>query len=357
MKTQAAALSQEQPALFLADCAACPRYEFCQRSAKRQCIIPEKEQDVARYWTLQRERVAAAGGLAPQALPPVRLQPRLAKVTHIIGRGPFHAQQSVTPDLGIYARNAIGPLRQGLVVRPEVLDKKGLLTLPKVLVISDRDDWLAGFFQFAGDPFAASVLEHQFTAVMGPNLSAYHQVEHWVWLDNRAMCQQFMGFALKHGLPSIFHTYLEDSPVHQDWLVEYLKLNPTQHFIATGFDRNATSNPRFARRRIKLLEAIERRAGRPLRVVFHTLMTGLKYVKLAHTAFPQRVHLLAHSVVLRSYTGSSLSFEADGTSKWLERDMNFSLGIEMFNHNARQLEVALADFIPGFFDSPEVIVN
>ena len=350
MRSQVVALSQEQPALFIADCAPCPRFAFCQRSANRQCKIPEDDQESARYWQIQRERVAAAGGPAPQELPPVRLQPRLAKVTHIIGREPFRAQQSVPQELGIYARNAVGRLRHGLVVRPTALEKKGLLALPKALVISDRDDWLSDFFHFAGDPFAASVLEHQFTAVMGPNLSAYHQVEHWVWLDNRALCQQFMGFALRHGLPAIFHTYLEDSPVHQDWLVEYLKLNPSQHFIATGFDRNATKNPRFARRRIRLLEAIERRAGRPLKIVFHTLMTGLKYIKLAHAAFPQRVHLLARSVVMRSYTGSSLSFKSDGTSDWIERDMNFPRGIELFNHNARQLEAALANFIPGFFD-------
>ena len=357
MKTQAVALSQEQPALFLADCAACPRYDFCQRSAKRQCKIPENEQDAARYWSLQRERVASAGGIAPQALPPVRLQPRLAKVTHIIGREPFRAQQSTHQDLGVYARNAVGRLRNGLAILSTNLEKKGLLDRPKALVISDRDDWLAGFFHFAGDPFAASVLAHHFTAVMGPNLSAYHQVEHWVWLDNRAMCQQFIGFALKHGLPAIFHTYLENSPVHQDWLVDYLKLNPTQHFIATGFDRNAFNNTKFARRRIGLLQDVEQRVGRPLHIVFHTLMTGLKYIRLAHAAFPQRVYLLARSVVMRSYAGSSLSFEADGTSRWQKRDMDFRRGIELFNHNARQLEVALADFIPGFFDAPKVIAN
>ena len=83
-----------------------------------------------------------------------------------------------------------------------------------------------------------------------------------------------MGFALRHGLPAIFHTYLENSPVHQDWLVEYLKLNPSQHFIATGFDRNAANNRKFARLRIRLLESVERRAGRPLHIVFHTLLTG-----------------------------------------------------------------------------------
>jgi len=63
-------------------------------------------------------------------------------------------------------------------------------------------------------------------------------------------------------------------------------------------------------------------------------------------------------VVLRSYTGNSLIFKSDGTSDWIERDMNFPRGIELFNHNARQLEGALADFIPGFFqDSNDHLIN
>jgi hypothetical protein len=351
MKTQVVALSQEQPALFANDCNPCPRYDFCQRSFNRQCRIPVNDQEAARFWQIQRERVAATGGTAPQELPPIRFQPRLAKITHIIGQGAFPAQQSVTQNFGVYARNVVGRLRHGLVIRPEPLKKKGILTQPKILVISDRDEWLSNFFRYAGNPFATSVLEHQFTAIMGPNLSAYHEVEHWVWLDNRALCQQFMGFALRHGLPAIFHTYLEDSPTHQDWLVDYLKLNPSQHFIATGFDRHATRIPRFVRRRFRLLQEVERRSGRPLHIVLHTLMTSLKNIKLAHAAFPQRIHLLGHSVFLRSYKGSSLSFKQDGTSKWLEQDMKYGRGIELFNHNTRQLQEAVADFIPGFFDN------
>ena len=351
MKTKIIALSQEQPALFVADCLPCPRFAFCQRSVTRQCRVPEDVRELTRYWQIQRRRVVAAGGIAPRELPPVRLQPRLARVTHIIGREAFRADRSVPQDLGIYAHNAVGRLGSSLAVRPETLEKKGLLTLPKALVISDRDPWLAGFLHFAGNPFAKSVLDHQFTAMMGPNLSAYHEVEHYVWLDNRALCQQFMGFALRHGLPAIFHTYLEDSPVHQKWLVEYLKLNPSQHFIATGFDRNATKNPRFARKRIRMLEAVEHRVGRPLRVVLHNVMTGIRFIKLAHAAFPQRLHLLGRSVVMRSYGGSSLVFKDNGASDWIVKDLNFPLGIELFNHNARQLEQALATFIPSFFDT------
>ena len=176
-------------------------------------------------------------------------------------------------------------------------------------------------------------------------------------IDNRALCQQFMGFALRHGLPAIFHTYLENSPVHQDWLVEYLKLNPSQHFIATGFDRNAANNRKFARLRIRLLESVERRAGRPLHIVFHTLLTRLNHVKLAHAAFPQRVYLLGRSVVMRSYSGSSLSFNPNGTSVWQERDMSFHRGMDLFNHNAQQLHEALAEFTPGFFDEPTVATD
>lgn len=357
MKTQNVSLSPEQPALFVIDCAPCPRFDFCQRSYDRQCVIPDGGQETINYWQLQNERVAKAGGVAPQGLPPVCFQPQLAKITHIIGRELFQAQDSIPKALAVYARNVLGPLRTGLEIQPKALNKRGLLTLPKALVISDRDDWLTDFFRFAGDPFAKSVLAHNFTAVMGPNLSAYHHVEHWVWLDNRALCQKFMGFALRHGLPAIFHAYIEDSPVHQSWLVEYLKLNPSQRFIATGFDRNATNNPKFVKKRLKLLETVESRVGRPLHIVFHTLMTGLNYVKLAHAAFPQRVYLLGRSVILRSYTGSSLSFKPNGASSWLERDMNFRPGIDLFNHNARQLDKAVAEFIPGFFDDPNVLWN
>lgn len=351
MKTQPVSLSVEHPALFVSQCGPCPRAAWCHKSADRLCRVSEDHREAERYWRFQRDRVEHAGGVAPKGLPPVRLQPRLAKVTHIVGREPFDSRRCSGQEFGVYARDTLGPLREGFRIRPRALEKRGLLSVPTVLVISDRDDWLQDFYHFVGEPFAESVQAHNFTAVIGPNLSAYHHVEHYVWLDNRALCQQFTGFALKRGLPAIFHTYLEDSPIHQDWLVEYLKLNPTQKFIATGFDRNAGNNGRFVKRRIKLLEAVERRAGRQLFVVLHTLMTRLNYIRMAHDAFPQRVHLLGRSVLLRSLGGSRLDFKPSGASVWHERDLDYAKGIELFNHNSRRLETALADFVPGFFEA------
>lgn len=352
MKTQPVALSPEQQSLFVSQCDPCSRFAWCHRSAERQCKIPDDDHELARFWQMHRERSALAGGTAPKALPPVRCRPRLGKVTHIHPKVRFPLPLSNAQPVGVYAKDVVGQLKAGFGVRPALLEKRGLSGIPKVLVISAKDDWLVRFCRHVDEPFARSILSDNFTAVMGPNLSGYHHTEHFAWLDNRSICQQFAGFALRFGLPAIFHTYLEHSPIHQDWLVEYFNLNPSQHFLATGFDRQGCSNPKFVRARVKLLAAVEERIGRPLHIVFHTLMTRLNYVKLAHDAFPQRVYLLAQSVVLRSVKGSSLSFTQDGRSAWKECDPTYSPGVELFNHNTRRLDEALADFVPGFFENP-----
>mgnify|MGYP001098922230 CR=1 FL=1 len=199
-----------------------------------------------------------------------------------------------------------------------------------------------------GEPFARSVQDLGFSAVIGPNLSAYLHSEHRVWLDNRAVCQLFTEFSLRHGLPVIFHTYLEDSLVHQDWLVEYLRLNPTQAFIATGFDCKGGNNSRFVARRIRLLERVQDRAGRPIRIVLHNVLSRVRVARLAHQAFPGRVHLLGRSVVLRSLKGSRLEFDAAGRSSWVKASAGHSPGLELFLQNANRLDEALADMIPGF---------
>ena len=125
-------------------------------------------------------------------------------------------------------------------MRTNYLGGRGLVGLPNVLVVSAKDGWLNRFCQTLDGSFAPSVKELGFSALIGPNLSAYRHTEHRVWLDNRAVCQQFMQqLPLEHGLPAIFHTYLERSAIHQDWLVEYLRLNRSQDHVATGFDCKA----------------------------------------------------------------------------------------------------------------------
>lgn len=354
MSNQPIALRPRTPGLFVGLCSPCPRARFCQKSAEQQCLIPETDFERELYWQSQAKRVLDLGGMEPRPLDPLHIQPRLAKVTHIVQRGDKLDPREPRPAvLGVRASDVLGPLKPGLHVQREKLAGRGLLDVEKVLVITAKDDWLDGFVGFVGRPFATSVLQLNFSAVMGPNRSGYHHNEHSVWLDNRALCQTFMGLALEHGLPAIFHTYLEDAQVHQDWLVEYLRLNPSQKFIATGFDCNGTNNERFVERRVQLLHEVEGRVGRKLHVVLHTMLTNLRLIRYAHDAFPRRIHLLGQSVVRDSFMGTSLSFSPEGESQRTYCDPDSRPGLALFNRNATMLNEALARHVPGFFDEPD----
>ena len=72
--------------------------------------------------------------------------------------------------MGVYARNAVGDQRRKCEVRPAYLDKRSLLDRAKVLVVSAEDDWLNRFIRNIGEPFARSVRELGFSAMVGPNL-------------------------------------------------------------------------------------------------------------------------------------------------------------------------------------------
>lgn len=351
MSTQPISLRPKTPGLFVGLCSPCPRAPFCQKSAEQQCIVPETEFERELYWEAQAKRVRDVGGMEPRPLATLFVQPRLPKVTHIVQRSDKLDPREPRPSvLGVRASDVLGPLKSGLSVQRAKLARRDLLDVDKVLVITAKDDWLNGFVKFVDRPFARSVLQLNFSAVMGPNRSGYHHNEHSVWLDNRAICQTFMKLALEYGLPAIFHTYLEDSPAHQDWLVEYLRLNPSQKFIATGFDCNGTNNDRFVERRIQLLQEVESRVGRKLHVVLHTVMTNLRLIRYAHDAFPRRIYLLGQSVVRDSFMGTSLRFSPDGVSGRTYRDPKFKPGLTLFNWNSARLNDALARFVPGFFD-------
>jgi hypothetical protein len=349
-KTLALDVVEASGSLFQGMCGVCPRRTWCGLTWRQQCTIPADPELASHYWNLQEDRVRRVEGVAPRGLPPVVLCPELPKVTHILGREGVHPGSSWDRPIGVYARNAIGDLRRGCEIQADYFRKREILG-PKVLVLSAEDDWLNRFCHDVGESFASSAREMNFAAVIGPNLSAYRHAEHRVWLDNRAVCQLFMEFLLRHRLPAIFHTYLEDSPLHQKWLVEYLRLNPTQEFIATGFDCKGGNNTRFVRRRIRLLEQVQNRAGRPLRIVLHNVVSRVRVAKLAHEVFPGRIHLVGRSVLLRSLKGSRLEFDAEGRSSWINRSSAHEPGIELFRDNAQRLDEGLAEVIPGFFDS------
>ncbi len=336
--------------IFQGMCGPCPRRAWCGLTWRKQCTIPGEPDQADRHWKLLEEKVRRAGGVAPRSLPPVSCGPELPKVTHILGREGVNPGFAWGRTMGVYARNAIGDLRRGSQVRADYLGDRGLLGSPNVLVVSAEDGWLNRFCRTLDKSFAPSVRELGFSALIGPNLSAYRHTEHRVWLDNRAVCQLFMQFALARGLPAIFHTYLEDAAIHQEWMVEYLRLNPTQGHVATGFDCKAGNNARFVRRRIRMLEEIQERAGRPISIVLHNIVSQVRIVKLAHEAFPGRVHLIGRSVLLRSIKGSLLEFDQEGRSSWAARAAGHEPGMGLFRENCRRLDQALTAHIPAFFD-------
>lgn len=337
------------PSVFQGLCAACPRGQWCSRSWEQLCEVPHGAEHERRYWALQDEKVRWLGGVGPRPLPPVTTRPVLPPLAHILGRERITPDEAWGPAVGVYARNAVGDLRQGCEIRRKYLEDRGILEVPKILAISAEDDWLNRFTRKAGISFADSVRLLGFGAVIGPNFSAYPHSEHRVWLDNRAVGQLFMEFALRHGLPAVFHTYLEDSNIHQDWLVEYLKLNPTQEFLATGFDCKGGNNARFVRRRIRLLERVQERAGRPLRLVLHTVVTRIWVARLAWKAFPGRVHLLGRSLLLRSFKGCPLESRRVGRVGWGKATPGARFGMELVRDNAIRLEEAISDCLPNFF--------
>jgi hypothetical protein len=256
--------------------------------------------------------------------------------------------------VGVYSKRAVSIGQSGCPVNERYLRSRGIWAIPKVLVIGGKDRWLRGFSRGVGDEFFSGLTSANISAIVCPNYSAYRHVEHWVWLDNRAIGQRFMGLLLERGLPGIFHTYLEDSRVHIDWLVEYLRQNPSQHFIATGFDRGGANGPKFVSRRLDILTEVERRVGRPLHVVLSNLLTRLCWVNDLAAKFPGRVHLVGQSVFLRSVQGSELYLSANGHLNWRERAEGYERGVKLFQHNADILERAIREKCPDFFFSGAV---
>ena len=65
------------------------------------------------------------------------------------------------------------------------------------------------------------------------------------------------------------------------------------------------------------MEQVQNRAGRPLRLVLHNVLSRIKVAQRASQVFPGRVHLLGRSVLLRSLKGSRLEIGTKGRSSWV----------------------------------------
>jgi hypothetical protein len=353
------AVLEPQPPNLLAiaaGCSGCPRGPWCTRSLGGICSVPSDPDENVRFWEEQGRIVGRLGGVGPRALPPAVNLPELPPIVHVhVNQGP-EAPTSWPWPIGVYAKDVI---RLGIAGRPpsvRYLRGRGLENARKALIISGTDPWLARFCRGLGPPFFEGVARSDFDAVICPNLSAYHHAEHRVGLDNRAIVQLFMGACLSRGLPAVFHSYLEDAPEHPRWLVEYFRLNPTQQFIATGFDRGGANRREFVRRRLAILGRAQQSLGRPLTVVLSNILTRIWAVREASEIFPGRVHLLGQSVFLRAVKGSVLTYRA-GALRWREDAREHPRGVELFLRNARVLHEAIADQAPSFYAGREVCLT
>ena len=349
-----AVLERHAPNLLAiaAGCPRCPRGRWCAKALGGICLVPTDPGEMARFWDEQDRIVGRLGGVAPRALRPLIAQPDLPPIVHVhVKQGPEPPTTWPWP-IGVYAKDVVRLGEEGRPPNDRYLQDRGLDAARKVLVISGTDPWLAKFCRGLGPPFFAGVARSNFGAVISPNLSAYHHAEHRVWLDNRAIVQRFMETCLELGLPAVLHTYLEDSPEHDRWLVEYFLQNPTQRCVATGFDRGGANSREFVSRRLAILGRIQQSLGRPLTVVLSNILTRLWAVKEASDIFPGRVHLLGQSVFLRAVKGSVLTYQA-GALKWREDAREHPRGGELFLRNAGVLQEAIASLIPKFYEGRE----
>jgi hypothetical protein len=345
----------KQISLFRDRCVQCPRKKWCARTPRQQCLVPDGDLELARYWAEHRTRLKRIGGIDPQALPAVTRQPQLPSIIHVHPDQGFALEADMRGmTLGVYSKRAVSLSRTGCPLHDQYLRSRGLSDVRKFLLIGGEDRWLQRFSRGIGEEFFKSVASGNVCAVLSPNYSAFDHVEHWVWLDNRAIGQTFMRRLLERRLPGIFHTYLEDSSEHLQWLTEYLRLNPTQQFLATGFDRGGANDERFVARRLEMLAEVENSIGRPLHFVFCNLLTRLGWVRRLVDLFPGRVHLVGQSVFLRSVKGSVLQILPDGKLIWKERAREHARGLELFRHNAAILEQAIRNRHPAFFSSGTV---
>lgn len=331
-------------------CSPCPRAEWCARTLERLCLLPSNG-EADRHWSYVRERVASLRGVGPRALPPLRTVPNLPIILHTHASSPAGGRTDYSEALGVRGSDVLDSRRNNFCINASYLERENLLASPKVLLLSAQDKWLNRFLQNLGEAFFTSLAASNFAAVFSPALSAYHHAEHRVWLENRAIGQNFLSVCLEREIPAIFLTYLEDHRLHTKWLVDFLKLNPTQAHIATAFDRGGANNFKFVERRLRLLHEVEHRVGRPLRVVLLDVVTRIRAIELASGLFPGRVHLAGGSLFMRSVKGSRLAKNLQGDLYWVKRAKGVSRGWELFNENKRFLAEYLRTRVPSLFEA------
>lgn len=328
-------------------CCDCPRMRWCTQSVAQQCAVPPDPLEARRFFSELERRSRPFGGVGPRALPPVIRAPVFGPITHLHTRSRYDHSGPWPLTLGVRAREVVH-LRDGCRVHAPYMEGRNLVGRHHVLVITGRDDWLRSFLNRVADPFYESVKALGFSAIIGPNLSAYPNAEHRVWLENRSLAVRFMERMLEWELPGVFFTYLEDSEVHQEWLTEYLRLNPTQSHIATGFDNDGANDIRFVMRRLEMLSELEQRVGRELKVVLSNMLTRTEIVRWASELFPGRLHLVAGSVFQRSVQGSRLVF-AEGKVDWEERTKRFLRVRPLADYNFSGIEAHLRKEAPALF--------
>ena len=337
------------PHLFARLCAPCLLSKHCEPRLAAMCLVPREPSARRRYWDEQRRDVAVLGSVGPRRLPPVVRQPQLPQVLHV------HVDQGLQPDaewsrpLGVYAKDVLPNTSAECRLSAEYLNSRGLDRCPKTVLITGKDEFLARVCENARGALFESLDRPDVTSIVCPTLSAYDYAEPRVWIMNRAILQNFMEALLKRGLPGVFHTYLVDAEVHQRWLIEYLRLNPTQLFLATSFDRGMANSVTKTRLALKLLREVQDAVGRPLHIVLGVLMTRVPTVKEACKLFPGRVHIIGQSVFMNSVKGSLLLRTEAGRLKWQRRAMAYPRGNVLFARNAALLAQVMRERVPGFF--------
>lgn len=335
--------------LLAALCKRCAFRKWCVPTLGTMCVIPREPQAQERCWEEQRRDIAIVGSVDPRQLPPVHRQPQLPRITHVhVNQGP-QPRASWSQPLGVYAKDAFSHTPEGCQLSAQYLNSRGLRNCPKTVVITGRDRFLARVCANARGPFLDSLSRPDVTSIMCPTLSAYDYAEPRVWIMNRAIVQNFMQALLERGLPGVLHTYLQDTEPDQRWLIEYLQLNPTQHFLATSFDRGMANSASKTRLALKLLREVQDAVGRPLHIVLGVLMTRVHAIKEACKLFPSRVHIIGQTVFMNSVKGSLLLHTQAGRLKWQPRAMAFPRGKVLFARNAALLAQVMRERVPGFF--------
>jgi len=311
------------------------------------CTLPRDQVEFERFLQLLGKEAASLGGVVPRQLAPVQVQPRLPRILHVhTDHGHTSFGTGLPNGLGILGRDVLRITSGGVRVDRAYLASRGLDQMQKILLLYGKDCFLIRLCRHLDDNFASAV-KADFSAIIGPNLSAYVHVDHRVVIVNRAAAQTITGFFLRHGLPAIIHLYPEYCRQDIEWLTEYFRLNHTQDFLATGFDGGVWNNAHLVRNRFRVLADVQERIGRPLKIVVANILVHMRAIRLAADLFGDRTYLLGTRISHLSRCGQFASAAPDGTLSW-RRDFRTSKD-RLLIHNASLHEQYIRRHIPRFF--------